>query len=295
MNGTLQLQDEHWNVVVAPDAGGSLARCEYDGLPVMHAVEQPVLHGPARARTCYFPMIPYSNRIENSRFHFGDAPIRLTPNVTDSAHAMHGHGWLSRWSVTDRSDTQCTLSYEWAPDAEWPWRYLGRQTFALGDDGLAISLEVVNLAPTSMPCGLGFHPFFTAAEAPRLRLHARSVWEGAVHTFPRRRIAVPDVLDFSNGPRITERTSIDHCFEHCRGRASITYPDSMLRVVLECSGDADHMIVYIPEHAGYFCVEPVTHAVNAMNLPDPADAGLWTLEPGSARRITMSLECSLIG
>jgi Galactose mutarotase and related enzymes len=295
MNQTLQLRDAHWDVLVAPASGGSLLRCEFDALPVLQPVEQPALTAHTSARACCFPMIPYSNRIEDSRFDFRDVPVRLTPNVRGSPHAMHGHGWLTRWLVTDRSDTHCTLSYERAPDAEWPWRYLGRQTFAIHDDGLRFSLEVVNLAGTPMPCGLGFHPFFPAAETPRLRLRARSVWDGAVHAFPRTRVTVPDDLDFSNGPRISERTGIDHCFEHCQGRASITYPDSMLRIVLESCADADRMIVYIPAGADYFCVEPVTHSVNAFNLPDPADAGLWTLEPGAARRITMSLQCTVIG
>ena len=50
-------------------------------------------------------------------------------------------------------------------------------------------------------------------------------------------------------------------------------------------------MVYIPRGADYFCVEPVTHAVNAMNLPDAAAAGLWTLEPGATREISMTIRC----
>ena len=293
----LQLRDKHWDVVVAPADGGGLLKCEFDALPVLHPVAQPALvnHTSSKRQSCYFPLIPYSNRIEDSQFHFGNVAVNLGLNVAGSPHAMHGHGWLSRWLVTARSDTDCTLSYERAADAEWPWRYLGRQTFAIDDDTLTISLEVVNLAATSMPCGLGFHPFFPAAGGPRLRLQARSVWDGDVPAFPRQRVAVPERLDFSNGPSVTERTGIDHCFEHWQGRASMTYPDSMRRVVLEGCQDADSVIVYVPAGRDFFCVEPVTHAVNAMNLSDPADAGFWTLEPDMARRITMSLRCVLIG
>ena len=35
--------------------------------------------------------------------------------------------------------------------------------------------------------------------------------------------------------------------------------------------------------ADYFCVEPVTHAVNAMNHADAVAGGLWTLAPGGPR------------
>jgi aldose 1-epimerase len=156
-------------------------------------------------------------------------------------------------------------------------------------------LEVENLAATPMPCGLGFHPFFPTAGGPRLRLQARSVWDGGVHAFSRQRIAVPERLDFSKGPSITERTGIDHCFEHWQGRASMTYPDSLLRVVLESCADANNVIVYVPASRNFFCVEPVTHAVNAMNLPDPSDAGFWVLEAGATRGIKMSLQCVVVG
>jgi galactose mutarotase-like enzyme len=66
-------------------------------------------------------------------------------------------------------------------------------------------------------------------------------------------------------------------------------------VIANTCADADSVIVYVPAGRDFFCVEPVTHAVNAMNLPDPADAGFWTLEPDTARRITMSLQCRVIG
>ena len=40
-----------------------------------------------------------------------------------------------------------------------------------------------------------------------------------------------------------------------------------------------------------FCVEPVTHAVNAMNHADAAAGGLWTLKPGATREIRMTIRC----
>ena len=295
MDETLTLCASGWNLVVAPADGGSLLSCDFDGLRVLHAAERPALIGRASSRSCYFPLIPFSNRVEQSRFQFQDVPVALATNVVDSPHAMHGHGWLAPWDVAERSETHCSLTFEHVAGDRWPWRYRGRQTFTIADDQLTIALEIVNLAATPMPCGLGFHPFFPADDAPRLRLQAGSVWDGGAAAFPRTRVAVPDRLDFSSAPRVADRAGIDHCFERWQGRASVTYEDTLFRIILSSCAAAGSVIVYIPENARYFCVEPVTHAVNAMNLADPAAAGLWTLEPHASRQITMSLRCAVLG
>ena len=67
------------------------------------------------------------------------------------------------------------------------------------------------------------------------------------------------------------------------------------RVILGGCAATHSVIVYIPESADYFCVEPVTHTVNAMNLPDAAESGLWTLEPQETRQISMSIRCDVTG
>ena len=42
MSDTLELGDKRWKLLVAPSLGGSLLACEYDGLPVLQPVAQPV-------------------------------------------------------------------------------------------------------------------------------------------------------------------------------------------------------------------------------------------------------------
>ena len=58
-----------------------------------------------------------------------------------------------------------------------------------------------------------------------------------------------------------------------RGSATVSYERGPRSVVFEGCAATQSVIVYIPEHADYFCVEPVTHAVNAVNLPNPLESG----------------------
>lgn len=291
MSDTLALGDGRWKLLVAPSLGGSLLACEHDGLPVLQPVAQPVGASRLSSRCCHIPLIPFSNRIENGRFKFEGRSICLASNVDGSPHAMHGHGWQAEWQVTERDAASCALSFQHEPAPDWPWRYQAQQSIAVAGDALHLTLAVENLASTSMPCGLGFHPFLPAAGVARLRFEAAHVWDGNAGAFPRERVDIPAPLDFRAGARVAGRPGTDHCFDGWPGRATIGYEAPARSVLLDGCEATRFLIVYIPAGADYFCLEPVTHAVNAMNLPDATQSGLWTLEPRATREISMTIRC----
>ena len=287
MGETVELGDGRWKLVVAPAQGGGLLACERDGVPVLLPAERPA--GGLGGKRCYFPLIPFSNRIEQGRFAFGGAAVALGPTVPGSAHALHGHGWQAAWQVIERSRTRCELAFDHAAAPGWPWPYRGRQTIALVGGALRITLGIENLGAAPMPCGLGFHPFLPA-EGARLAFEAAQVFDGRAETFPRKRVAVPAALDFRGGPRVSERRGMDHCFDGWTGRAAVSHEAGGPAWLLEGCADTRFLIVYVPDGGDYFCVEPVTHAVNAMNHPDPAESGLWVLDARESRAITLTLK-----
>src|SRR5688572_4663519 len=290
MTDKLDLGDGRWNVRVAPSLGGSLLACSYDGVPVLHPVVQSPWPGHPAVRCCHFPLIPFSNRIQNGRFSFNGSPMRLAQNIAGSPHAIHGHGWQAAWQVAERRDAGCTLTYQQEPSADWPWRYRGRQTIAVAGDALRLTLAIENLGPDAMPCGLGFHPFLPRSAGARLELEADQVWNGTAGAFPTARVDVPAELDFRTGPMLSEREGTDHCFDGWKRRAAVRYAQGPRTLILEGCEETAYAIVYIPEGGDYFCVEPVTHAVNAMNHADAAAGGLWTLAPGATREIRMTIQ-----
>jgi len=290
MGDTLELGDGRWQVTVAPSLGGSLLACSLDGVPVLHPVEQAPGAGRPPVRCCNFPLIPFSNRIENGRFRFNGSSLQLARNVAGSPDAIHGHGWQAAWQVAERRDASCALTYQQEPAPDWPWRYRGRQTIAVTGDALRLTLAIENLGPDAMPCGLGFHPFLPRSGGARLELDAAQVWNGTAGAFPTARADVPAALDFQDGPPVSEREGTDHCFAGWKRRAMVRYGQDSRTIVLDGCEATAYAIVYIPKDADYFCVEPVTHAVNAMNHADAAADGLWTLAPGAARQIDMTIQ-----
>lgn len=283
------LRDDHWRVVVAPDYGGALLACEYDGEPVLTPVRQPL--GRRRIARCYFPMVPFANRIENARFVFDERPVKLEADAAGVPHALHGHGWQRRWDLCERKRERCTMTYRHEGAAGWPWRYRAWQTIDLRGARLSLRLRVRNDGDATMPCGLGFHPFFPRACAARLRVDAGLVWDGSAPQFPRSTTRPPPHLDLAEERPVALCRGLDHCYENWDRRASIRWRGGSLRLSVEGCAATARVVVYTPRRASYFCVEPVTHAVNAFNLDDPTGAGLWRLAPRRSREIHMSLRC----
>ena len=234
-------------------------------------------------------MIPFSNRIENGVVPTGATFVRVAPNVAGSPHPQHGHGWQAEWQVAAADRRSCTLSFRRSPTPDWPWEYGGLQTIGITDDALRFTLAIENPGMSSLPCGLGFHPYFARTAGTRLELAAERVWDGVAASFPTGSVPVPAPLDFRYGPRLSERQGTDHCFEGWQRLATIRNDPSRRSYVIEGCEATRSAIVYVPADADHFCVEPVTHAVNAMNLTDPAAAGWWMLEPRESRSITMTI------
>src|SRR5688572_14916726 len=252
-----ELADGRWKVTVAPALGGSLVACTHDDHEVLKTVDQPTGDSGRAEPCCHFPLVPFSNRIENSRFPFVGATIAVNPNVAGSPHALHGHGWQMAWQVTDRDARRCELALLRERTPDWPWTYEARQEIALEGGSLRLTLAIENTGPGDMPCGLGFHPFLPRSDEARLAFQATQVGNRRASKFPTRFKTIDAALDFRDGPRLSERTGIDHCYAGWTGRAVVSAGRAAPGFYLEGSAATRFAIVYVPAGADYYCIEPV--------------------------------------
>jgi aldose 1-epimerase len=274
-----------WTVELAPEIGGSISRCDYDGQHVLRpAVQQDdPLAGEARGMACY-PLVPFSNRIEHGRFEFGGEAVQLPKNMGDHPHALHGQGWRGVWHVVSQAQNRAAIAYTHEADA-WPWRYEARQVFELGDDGLTVRLGVTNLTDRPMPAGLGLHPYFLATDAT-LTTGLTYLWECTSEQIPIQRVDLPPELDFSHGRKVAEH-DLDHCFGGWSRHATVEWPGKSYRVHMDGSPSLQYFILYTPRGQDFFCAEGVENMNNAINwLPRAVSTGLTILQPGASHEIT---------
>jgi aldose 1-epimerase len=288
---SILLRDDDWLVRVLP-LRGSLASCAFRGQAIFKPVPQAPFGDAPAADVCYFPLVPFANRIANSRFAFDGRTVELRPNIADHPHALHGHGWQAEWHVVESGRTACALVYEHVAVDTWPWGYRASQRFSIAANVLTIELALENRSAARMPGGFGFHPFFPRPRSARMRAPARRLWQGAAQEFPTTCSAVPPGLDFGSSRAVRYALGLDHCYSGWSGSATIEWDDADARSRVELSAaPLEHLMVYVPADRDFFCVEPVSHAINAFNVPGSAEHAALSLEPGAQRAAAVTVRC----
>jgi aldose 1-epimerase len=282
---TVRLASGKWLLELAPDIGGSIALCAFDGQDIMRrAARDTAAALEARDMAC-FPLAPFSNRVEHGVFTFDGRRIELPPNMDRHPHPLHGQSWRGAWTVLAIAPDSAGLLYRHEADS-WPWRYEARQDFSFTPDSLIIRLAVTNLSDKPMPAGLGLHPYFPKTPGVTLTTGLTHLWESTAEQIPIRLIELSDVLDFSRGLAIAD-LDLDHCFAGWNKSAVIDWPGRPYRLRMEGDANLDHLVVYTPPREDYFCVEGVENMNNAFNwMARGVNTGVTIIAPGDGHAIT---------
>jgi aldose 1-epimerase len=77
----------------------------------------------------------------------------------------------------------------------------------------------------------------------------------------------------------------------------VEWPERRARVVVTAESPLDFLMVYTPSGRHFFCLEPVSHATDAVNLAAAGrtDVGLLALDPGQSLRAAITLTPELVG
>jgi len=237
-----------------------------------------------------FPLVPFCNRVRDGRFSFGGREVVLAPNLSPQRHPLHGQGWRAPWRVTSQAETTADLAYLHA-SGEWPWAYEASQRFRLSSDRLELELSCRNTSAETMPCGLGLHPFFTAAADTLLDTDVEHVWTVDEEVMPVER--VPATGRYALRQRRISGAGLDNGYEGWSGEARIDWPAAGLALTIR-SSDCTRFQVYAPPEGGLFCAEPVTNANDVFSRPVEQweASGLRLLAPGETLSMTATFEVS---
>jgi aldose 1-epimerase len=286
VDGDLQIRNGALSASVRPHVGGSLAALRFER---RGRAPSDVLRGaPAGAdsplQMASFPLVPFCNRIEGGRFEWEGREVRLPPNHAGDEFPLHGYGWYARWTPVVVEEAAVELEWE-DPGGDWPWPYSARQRYGLTPDALVVTLSVTNRGRTSMPAGLGHHPYFPRTESTIVRAVLPVLWEPDDRLIPTAPVPNPLASSFERGCRIAD-VRLDCGYTGWDGRAVVEQPEERLRVeLIGTPGDAFHL--YVPD-APLFCAEAVTNQPNAVNDPRAA-APMVALSPGATLHYTMRI------
>lgn len=287
---TVALREGHSEVLLWPGIGGAIAHYTWRGHDILRrAADDAIEAKNIRAMACY-PLVPYSNRIEDGVLLTGEARHQLQKNFPPEPHSIHGIGWKRPWILGFHDAMHAKLTLTHTPDDDWPFACVMRQDFKLHNDALEITLAIENTDSREMPVGLGFHPFFLLPES--LETEWRGMWEMGADKLPTKHVNVPAHANF-RVPMPVADWQVDHCFTGWNRKALLRYGGH--RVTLTAS-DACEFIVCYARGAGseWIALEPVTNANNAFALAARGikDTGSRVLAPQESFSITMTIHCT---
>jgi len=248
-----------------------------------------------------FLMIPYSNRIENGSFTFQEKEYLLT---NGDNHSIHGDVRFRPWKIEklDEVKVDCRFSSKDHENVNWPWAFEASVEYILSENLFTSRLTLWNRADSSMPAGMGWHPYFSRwlskeKEPVHLCMKTDSVYpdenDSRIPSGPP--LPLSDDQDFSEDKRLEPDAYLDACFHGYNGNGYIFWPESGVKLTFDCSPECSHLILFNPPKP-YFAVEPVTNANNGVNLYARGEptSGIAVLEPGESLNAEFSMAVEFI-
>lgn len=251
---TIRLEAAGWQCEIAPARGGAILNLSYRDDAVLRPSPSDAVHP---FQLASFVMAPYANRIANGRFAWDGEEVVLPANIEGERHPLHGVGFAASWAVLETSEAAATLALVHTPSQAWPWACTIRQRIEVSGAGFLHVAELTNADVRGMPAGLGFHPYFTPATGARLRTDVEGRWTADAEQLPVQFEHQPDAW---RGVPVRAAELMDHCFSGWSRSARIDWPARSLSVT--ASTDLNHLHVYAPPEADFFCIEPVSHRPN---------------------------------
>ncbi len=289
---TITLKDSVGEIVIAPELGGSLLAYNVNVAESKRTIFRSATKANSVHDACCFPLVPFSNRIKSGQFEWFNKKVKLPLNHLPEKHAIHGHGWQKKWQVRSTSSTKAVLSLEHKAD-EWPFAYMAQQSFALDNGQLTLTLSVKNTGDEDMPVGLGLHPYFTRTSLTCLKTNTTQMWAVDNECLPTAISSAPASLVSEQGMLINEN-ELDNALINFQQQAIITWPEWGIKADVSSSTNCNFLVVYSPKNEDFFCIEPVTHCTDAINMKAQGhkSTGAKSLKPDETVEMSMQINVS---
>jgi aldose 1-epimerase len=213
---------------VVTEVGATLRGYVVAGLPVLDGFDEDRLCTGARGQL----LLPWPNRVGDGRYRFAGEEHQLPLDEPERLNALHGLTRWDAWSAEPHAPGRLTMRHTLHPRPGYPFRLELTADYALGEQGLAVTVTCRNPGGRPVPFGAGAHPYLRldtpSVDELRLRVPAATVLVTDSRSLPVGRTGVEGTdLDFRELRRIGD-ARLDHCFTDLAPD-----PDGVTRVLLE--------------------------------------------------------------
>jgi aldose 1-epimerase len=274
------------------EVGAGLRRYVVAGRDVLDGYAEDAMASSGRGQL----LLPWPNRIADGRYRFGGRDLQLPLTEPKTHTAIHGLARWAAWEVREQEDDRVRFGLRLHPQPGYPFTVDLGAEYALGTDGLAVTLTGTNAGAEPCPFGAGAHPYLRPAAGPTvdastLRSPAATRLENDDRGIPTGRVAVEGTPYDFRAPHPLGDLRLDTAFTDLErdadGRARVRLDDTELWL----GAGFDHLMLFtgdpLPNVARRsLAVEPMTCAPNAFQSGD----GLLELAPGETFSASFGIE-----
>lgn len=275
---SLELTGFGSRLTILPKVGASISGLWKHDRPVFEAARYGAQPNPTQSSM--FTMLPWCNRVSagavagpNGAHHPVEANWPTTP------YPVHGIGWLKPWQVDHESPSSVHLTLEHR-DKE-PYAFRARYEIALAEDAVSFSIEIENSGEVELPFGIGFHPYFPRRSDTQVTIHGTSITTFNDDGLPASTVEAPEA-----GATRLGTSGFNHQVNGATN-IQIEQPDEAVSLAVELSDSLSHAHLWAPAGESFFCIEPLSHAVDAFSHAEQAQDHM--LAPGRSMVATMRL------
>jgi galactose mutarotase-like enzyme len=269
---TYALVDGKSRVEIIPSRGALVTRMSVDGDEVLFLDESTVADLSKNVRGGIPVLFPTAGRLP------GD-----TYPVERQAYSLPQHGFARRlpWTVRQAEESLLVLGLSSSEETlrQFPWRFDAQLTFLLDGTQLAIDFDVENQDSRPLPLHLGFHPYFSVAQAAkaeaRIETDATRAWDN------RQGQEVP-----FTGLDLTGAEVDLHLRDHSRRGTVLHRGPGRRPLHLSWTPEFRMLVVWTLQGRDFVCVEPWTAGAGALATGE----GLLTVPPGDALSLVFEIE-----
>ena len=141
---------------VVTESGATLRSLSYDGRDLVQGFPEDRMPSGGRGQV----LMPWPNRIRDGAYTFDGA--RCSSRCRSPRGTTPATDWSAgRRGAAEEDPSSVTMRYRLMAQAGYPWTLDLACHYALGDDGLAVTVTATNLAAGSAPFAYGAHPYLT--------------------------------------------------------------------------------------------------------------------------------------
>jgi len=245
-------------------------------------------------------LAPWPNRLADGRYTFEGRELQLPLTEPSRGTALHGLSCWDDWSIVEVTPDTAMLVLDIPASPGYPFSLRVTVTYAISDAGLTVTTTALNTGTSSLPYGVGYHPWISPGTGSlddcTLQLGAAGLVTVDDRLLPTGTVPVGGNMDYRE-PRTLAGSDLDDAFVSpirdaaglswarlARGDGStvVIWMDGAAKAWQVCTGN--HISPAAAQRSGV-AIEPMSCIADAFRTGDD----LVTLAPGESHTLAWGM------